>query len=575
LLSVARFTRVCNAYRTPETINLDPGALVAEAVDLLFNEHEFSLNPWNRRIIDAWCNYDLVVLIGSAASGKSHTVGLLALLDWMISPKTTSTFLASTTRSALEKRSWNSILHFYGILRKKGMNGILSRTRTAVINEDDEKKDQSGYDVKSGLFGLAVLAGSLQDSVSNLVGVHQPDTYGGVRMIADEAQSIKQAFLDARNNLMIGSPDFKLVCLGNPMSYEDPLGRMAEPVGGWNSVSIEDDSWPTKSGGICVHFDGTRSPAVEDPKKYPYLINQFQIDGVLKANHGNEQSRDYLTMCRGWIAADSDFEVVLPSSEINKFECKAPAIWEGHYDVIAGFDPAFSTGGDDAVLQIAKVGFTTDAVLTVEFGPYHYLTLSDDALNPIVYQLAEQIQHYAAIYGFSPQLLAIDDSATQNVADTIEMEFGRGILRKSFGAKASEMPVSEYNSALCKDYYRNVVTELWYTTREFARYGQIRGLSNEAAKEFGMRRVLPKRPRQLESKSGTPGVPGMKQRLRRSPDHADACALCFAVARERLGCHPGATKLKPVGVLSSQFYPEFAQTMDIDGFSDNYMSTGF
>jgi hypothetical protein len=530
---------------------MDPADHMIEATRLLFEPHEFQINPWTERTMHAWCNHNLMVLMGPAASSKSHTCGLIALLDWLVAPRETSTFFASTTKAALERRSWNSILEFFQVLQKKGAAGAISKSRTAV------------------------LAGTLQDALSNIIGVHQASEFGGVRMFADEAQAIKQAFVDARFNLSIGTPDFRIVLLGNPMSFHDPLANLAEPVGGWNAVTIEDEGWDTKSGGVCVHFDGHKSPALEDPEKYRFLINQKQLDMLKKANQDNEQSRDYLTMGRGWVTNESDFDVVLPMSAINKFRMEEEPVWDAEPTVLAGLDPAFSRGGDNAVLQIAYLGHTTDGMLTLAFGPYHNLLISDSKDTPVTYQLLAQVASYADQYGFTPHTFACDDSTTQNLVDVLEMEWGRGTLRKDFGSKPSTMQVSEFNEVPCREYYRDTVTELWYTVREFGLYGQIKGLPKLAKEEFSLRRVLPKRPRQLEPKTGTTGSPGMKQRLRRSPDNGDACSLCAAVARERLGAHPGATRARPLGAVDGAFTPESLRQFDIYSSPNAYMSSGF
>jgi len=540
----------------------NPEDHMARAVEMLFDPSDFKMNDWAAKIMWAWCHYDMITIMGPAAANKSHSCALLALLDWIVLPRHTSTFFASTTKAALERRSWNSVLQFFQLLRKRGGPGVISKSRTAIINEDDARQDgHKGYDVKSGLFGIAVLAGTLQDALSNIIGVHQPyfpaagaDGFGecgGVRMFADEAQAIRQAFIDARFNLMMGTPDFRIVLLGNPMSFEDPLGELAKPIGGWEAVTIEDDQWETQAGGVNIHFDGERSPALADPIGFPFLINQSQMNRVLLANLGNRSATDYLTMCRGWISQESDINVVLPRSMLSKFQMEEQPIWEGEFEVVAGLDPAFSAGGDRAVLQIAYVGFVKEGGLIIGFGPTHYLVILGDSDTPVSYQVSEQVRQLGMGYGLHPKNLACDETGTQRISDVIEMEWDTGILRKAFNARASDLPVSIYNDKPCKEYYHNCVTELWYTLQQFGQFGQIRALPKQAAKEFAMRRIDPdKRPRRLESKVD------MKKRLKHSPDTADACALCLAVARERIGVNPGSSRKSPGGAVVEQFAPE-------------------
>ena len=82
--------------------------------------------------------------------------------------------------------------------------------------------------------------------------------------------------------------------LGNAESREEPHGRFSEPLGGWLSVDPDSSQqWETRGGpargrGCCVFFDGRKSPAITEvggERKYPFLINQRQIDDAL-AYHG-------------------------------------------------------------------------------------------------------------------------------------------------------------------------------------------------------------------------------------------------------------------------------------------------
>ena len=107
-LSIARF------YRVPGYIdggNVDaPETHFCRAVRMLFTPEQFRLNAWAEKTMWAWCNHTEVILMGCAAASKSHTCGLIALLDWFAAPSDTTTFFSSTTVKALEKRSWSSVL---------------------------------------------------------------------------------------------------------------------------------------------------------------------------------------------------------------------------------------------------------------------------------------------------------------------------------------------------------------------------------------------------------------------------------------------------------------------------------
>jgi hypothetical protein len=90
----------------------------------------------------------------------------------------------------------------------------------------------------------------------------------------------------------------------------------------------------------------------------------------------------------------------------------------------------------------------------------------------------------------------------------------------------------------CSEIYKNKVTELWYTMREFGRNDQIRGLRQKEQSQFCKRRLIPK----VDSRSKL-CVESKKDFKKRtagdSPDDADASVCALDFLRHKAAVFPG------------------------------------
>lgn len=520
----------------------DPAEHFLRATRMLFTPREFKISRWTEMIVHGWCHHEETVLMGCASANKSHTCGLIAVLDWATAPHVTTTFFCSTDKGALEKRSWASVLHFYQLLKKQGLAATYSKGKMAILNKEDEHLLSLGIDApeeaKAGLFAVASESGSEQKASSKFIGVHQPDPMGGVRMFADEAQAVRPSFLESRTNLMIGSEDFRMIALGNPMSRQDPLGQLAEPKKGWPSVSVEDEEWENKTGGHVVHFDGLKSPAQEDPESFPFLIGPKHIEKVLKKVRGDEKHPDYLTMVRGWIADVSDILSVFPEPSQKRLKIHNDAQFLSQPTLLAGLDPAFSGQGDDAVLQIARMGTCVDGVNRIVYGESFYLKVDPDRPESLLEQRCVSALRILRRHRIPLFNLAVDESGVQTVGSTLmimnqDPTPGNPLL-VSFQSRASELPLSAIDPTPTKERFYDQAAEAWSLAERFARFDQIRGLPEEPGDQWSARRwVIGKMPRRLESKDD------YREREKRSPDAGDAAALVLLLARTRFGFVPG------------------------------------
>jgi len=553
--------------------------LLRAATELISDEH-FRVSRWTEEHAYDFTHSKFCIVLGAAASSKSNDIGLFTLLDWITDPTKTLAILASTSAGMLQLRSFESVVRYFRLLKthpKFLIPGKESKTQVAILNADDEDVNTPAATVKASIKGVAVHAGTMEEARANLQGAHMPYT----RLILDELSAMKEAAMDARYNLSIGCKDFKFIGLCNPESRFDLACRHAEPLDGWESIDPETATyWHSKYGDVRRH-NGFQSPGLKDPVRFPFLIKQAEIDAIVKESGGSTDTPACWTMLKGFPPPHGMEQTILTEAMMVQYGMRNKVTWgQGVQEPfrIAGLDPAFTSGGDQAILQSALVGYEAmTGLLVVAFEPEHIIPIKASSMRPDVYQVVDYVLDWAEEVGFDLQYLGVDESGTQRVGDILEVEAIQRwrkpatVCRVSFGSMASEFAVSLRKDTPARKEYSNQVTELWYSMAEFGQHNQIRGLNDKAALEFCQRRVLPKRPRMIETKRD------MKKRIKHSPDRADACACALAVVRWILQTVPGATRLSPSGNLTAAvpgtFKLETLRMFDIDASARSYQNS--
>ena len=518
-----------------------PGHHLLRAVRALFPPPAFVMSPWSEQHAEDWCCTDFCITWGGAACSKSNDYGCFAVLDWICDPHDTVTLMASTTRELLKIRSYESVLRYFNLLKRNPyflVPGRESKTTCAILNDADAD-DLDGATTGSGTAKASIRGVAVNDGGS-LQGAHLPY----VRLILDELSEMKSHGIDARANLAIGCRNFKLFGLCNPTSYYDLGARFSVPLAGWSSVNEDSTSWETRWGRVR-HHNGFASPALQDPDRYPHLINQAQIDRRLREEAGNLDARDIWVFVKGWPPRQGADDTVLTSTLIHAYRMDQPAVWRGgDQPWVAGLDPAFTSGGDACKLRFGKVGVADDGTRVLEFCDEVRIPILDSSERPATYQVVDRLRQELQDRRIPISRVAVDDSGTQSVADVIDVEIGRGCLRCNSGSGASDRPLTRLGGVKVNEKYVDTGTELWIQLAELGRGGHIRGLSPDECNQLTTRRLVPagKRKR-LEKKQE------YKTRLKgfRSPDDADAASLCCEAARVSLGLYCGAQGLPDPG----------------------------
>lgn len=510
------------------------------AIDLIFNQGKEKLilwNEWTELMFRAFAEHREIPITGPGASYKTTVAAAYSVLFWLADPMRTKVIGSSTSIGALREKLWKDILRFY---KSSGCNF------GNPVNHPHPKIQTVKGDDSCGLFGVAVEQGDTDSAVDRIKGRHAPR----VLVVIDEGTGAQPAIVEACVNLSTGCDKYQLVMLANMSSYFNEFGKLAEPENGWPSVTVEDEQWKTKRGGLAIHLDGHKSPNVlAGRKKYPGLISQEDLDTTAKAY--GEQSARYWVERRGFAPPEGITKTVLSETMIMKFGAKDKATWVSDYIIGAGLDPAFE-GGDRCILRFGKCGLvdvehpigsvqldqnlnsilnarlkTTRTVISLE----ERLQIKVDVTSkePIHYQIARRVKDECLSRGVEPRYFAIDSTGEGGgLADILAREWSPEINRVEFGGRATDDPVSDANPRKAFEEYLNRVTQLWLDFRTLVQAGQIRNLDNETAQEFckrfyDMRGNLMR----VETKSE------MKARTGKSPDDADAVVVLTAMFKKR------------------------------------------
>jgi hypothetical protein len=519
------------------------------AIQMLWSQQDVVWNSWLDRMLKSWCEYNWITWTGPAASGKSLAASVFGLEYWMEDPTGTSVILASTTKGALARRLWYYVQDLHSkIPAEAGSKGDPIYSEYLVRWRVGDKKN--------GLFGVAVEDGPIEEALHNLIGFHNRR----VALIVDEAPGVREALFQACDNLS-KNPEFKCLMMGNAESREDPHGRFSEPLGGWTGVDPEgDEQWETQGGvakgnGVCVFFDGRKSPAITEPdgeKQFPFLINQAHIDAALDFYKTDEDPRFWSQSIGFWPPVTLK-RTVLDDLIVNNNRCREPAVWYTKYQVCACLDPSYE-GGDRKVFQPFKIG---------QLGPDEHERWQIEFLKPVELRISIKDNHEIH-YQIVQQCIDLCESL-----DIPAGRFGMGssgegggllaIFRREWGpvvgieeaGAVSGRPISHSNPKPCSEEYDRVVTELWFAVREFAIHGCLRGVPDDALREFYTRRWdIQSHKVRLETKKE------LKKHFRRSPDYGDAVAFCVELAR-RLGAIAGNPALIKVDEWGKQTQADY------------------
>jgi hypothetical protein len=282
-------------------------------------------------------------MTGCASAHKTFMFTLLALNEWMGAPNKTRVVLCAPTVPSLRGRIWARLKEDYEEFQRSirstlPFNLVDSKTTLQCKRGDDEH----------AITAVAVESGSIEKAIGRIQGYHPERQI----MIVDEAAQTEPAVFFARANLKTANGFWRFAAIANASDQFDAHGQFCEPKDGWNSITVNDEMWRTKTG-VCIHFDGLKSPNVVEPKaKYPKLFAQRDIDRYRSEN--GENSREWWMYVRGFWPPTGLSDTILDAATITAGNARGTAQWVGTVFKKAFLDPAFTAGGDRCILRFGK-----------------------------------------------------------------------------------------------------------------------------------------------------------------------------------------------------------------------------
>lgn len=508
---------------------------------------------WNDRQLSAACRYNEVMITGPASAAKSYFFALWSIINWIADPINTLVLVGSTDKAAAKGRIFGAVLKLHaGSTLGDAMPGKHYKSSSSIKLNDGTPGTLQYTDASS----ITLVAPDTGASNKNerLIGRKNER----VIFVADEFTGMPESVISACGNLS-KNPHFQFVGIGNASDIYDPHGRKCKPVNGWASVSIESDSWLTESGGVCLHFDGLRTPnAYTKPTdRYDWLITLQNIEND-KVTFGGMDTALAYRFIRGFWSPDSSDSSIYSSAEIMKSGAQEKAVWLDGYIPLASLDPSFVSGGDRYMATFGRIGTEKTGKRTVlEY--VENIALVENVQDPesVNFQVARKFIAECEKRGIGVFNVAIDTSSGGNVvADIITELWGKkGIYRKDFQGSATDRALSQNDPTPASAKCGNGMTEIWYAAKPLMRNGQIKGIPDSLAKEMTARQYSTREGGKMVAEPKRK----MKARTGKSPDEADSFFIMIDLARERFGL-AGVTPLEVKAASNATWEKLLAQT---------------
>lgn len=492
-------------------------------------------NPWLERHLRAFTNSEYATttgdtvdryigLTGCGGAGKTHAAGLYAVAWWAVSPENSIAILTSTTVGMIGHRIWPIITHFH----KNAYDVVTGKKLTFGHMVSSMKELRAAHDnPKNAIFALAVAQGETQKAIHNLKGMH--DTR--MLLIVDEANGTPPAIFETIPNLKKGAQDVTVIVIGNPWDRQDPHGLCITPENGWGVFNEDLIEWRNKpvpgwqiESGIVLRFDGRDSPNVAAKKNlHPYI---YTYDNWLQDNKPERiGTLQYWAQGRGMHPPEGMSNTIFNDQLFER--CNADDIFTFRGERTRGgfLDPAF--GGDSCKLQFGELG-DVDGKKCLQLTDSMEVQIDPNAqAHDIDYQIARRVIQECKQRNIEPRMFGLDATGIgRGVGAIMASEWSPEIQYMNWGGSATERASAQNDGRPGREVYNNFVCELWFAAREAMEAGQLKGFTREAKVQFSSRTYeMNGKKYKIEPK------PDMKERIRYSPDDADAVVGLLEVAR--------------------------------------------
>lgn len=498
-------------------------------------------HAWRERVIEGYnrCRLERrkeYLLCGSSNSNKTSTLADLALELWWQAPEATTVYIASPYKEATQTGLWARIIEQFddATSSHSELRGRLKPSENKILLYE-----------RNPLSFIQVVT---VDEIGKLVGKKSKNfAVGQIIIIIDEAPELPNngaELLKVLSNLR-SVPNFMLIAAGNFADPNDAMGKLCEPVGGYEAIRERVDDaqeWLTRRGGLCYRFDGHQSPNVKAGKDIYPFVTTIEYLKDLAQMEGGTRSAGYFRFGRSFPQMDLTEFTVTNFAKIAEGNCEMDFEWTADPIIeIAFADVGF--GGDPGYIQPAKLGWATinnerrqmlelhepPAIIPLEIGK------KDETGREVSSekQTVRFCQDFCEGRAIPPENFGFDGSMRASIVQEFLTEWSLKVIPLDFGGVPTIRPMSSSpDSKRWKDEVDNFVSELWFACASIIQSGQIRGLqrSPEAKRQLCARRWrwIGKRRKQIEPKPEF-----KKNNDNKSPNEADALVGVVEIARRR------------------------------------------
>lgn len=502
------------------------------------------VHRWSDLILSEVLNNTLTAITGPKDTGKTRSASKYALADYWAFPEETLFLVSSTTLAALDTRVWGDIKHLFRMAKAihPWLSGHCIDSKRAIVT-DDISEDGEVRDMRKGLLCIPIKnnAGEFL-SISTYVGIKQKRR----RHLGDEFQFCGIGMLDSIANMNSG--DYKGVFLGNPIGQNDPLDKLSEPEGGWDSLPEPKKTtvWKNRrflnSRTICLYgLDSPTFDHADGVKRYPGLLNKDSIDRVI-AGYGKD-SHQYYSQCLGVRKPGLNAKRVITYELCKQFKAFEDVVWQGSPTIkIFGLDAAYGgTGGDRCVGGYGEFGKDVDGKTVLKIHQPVLVPISiADASGIAEDQIARWIKGFCETNGIPAANVFYDSTGRGSLGPSLSKIYSTAIQPVEFGGMPTLRPVTSETYILdhitgqrrlktCREHYSKFVSELWWSSRLAVMAEQIRGLPEDVVDDGCQRewREVAGNKIEVETKRD------MKERTGQSPDKYDWFVTVLEGARRR------------------------------------------
>lgn len=496
---------------------------------------QFLWHPWAEEMLEAALESNRVWFSGCASSGKTDFSAVWSLVNWVVDPANTLIMQTSTTLTAARRRIWGATAEYWRAMGAMPYGKFLDSTYCIRTVLGDGSLAQ-----RAGIFLIAAEQKKEREAVDKIIGAKNKR----VLFVCDEEPDISPAVPSACFSNLTSNPYFHWLGLGNFKSRYDAFGEDIKPKAGWSSININSTRWETKNG-IVLRFDGTKSPNILSGKdEWPGIYNSKTL-AQHKQDIG-ETTALFYRMCRSWEAPIGSENTIYSEADLDSGRATDGVLWLEPPTMVSGLDPSYTNGGDRTIQWIAKLGMSAEEKPILQLDKCLIIRENVEIKQPRDYQVVSQFIANCEAHGVRPDHAALDSTGAGSVLYSIiceewkqgEEKVGHRVLPVNFSGAPSDLIVKVGDTVTAKDQFDRRVSELWWVGKEFMRYQQIRGVTEDLARELTARRY--------DHRKGPEGVkivvetkPDMKERVTFSPDIADSFVVVVDLCRQRLGFQAG------------------------------------